>query len=260
MVPKLYFTTTRDLTDSHFRRILDGLLNLVYPDACLICAQTVSRTRDCGVCCKCWDNLLALKITPPRCPSCGLPLPNFNIDSENLCLDCNRQLPPYSGARSFGYYSTELRQVIQALKFKGRENLIGLLAPLLAGVFYDSWDRADFDFLVAVPLHSQRRRERGFNQSELLARFLSNLVAIPYISALHRVRATRPQIGLTDTQRRENVRNVFRCKKPREIYGRRILLIDDVMTTGATAASAAHALIASGASNVSVLTVARATR
>ena len=260
MVPKLHFATTRDLADSHFRRILDGLLNLVYPDACLICAQSISRSRDCGVCSNCWDNLLALKIPLPRCPSCGLPLPNFNTDSEHLCLNCSRQLPPYSGARSFGYYSAELRQVIQALKFQGRENLVGLLAPLLAVTFYDSWDRADFDSITAVPLYPSRRRERGFNQSELLARFLSNLIAIPYISALHRIRPTRPQVGLTDTQRWENVRDAFHCKKPQDIRGRRILLIDDVMTTGATADSAAHTLIASGAGFVSVLTVARATR
>jgi ComF family protein len=260
VVPRSYFATTRDLTDSHFRRILDGLLNLIYPDACLICAQTVSRRRECGVCGKCWGNLLALKINPPQCPSCGLPLPNFNEDSEHLCLNCSQQLPAYSGARSFGYYSAELRNVIQALKFQGRENLVDLLAPLLARVFFDSWDRTDFDSIAAIPLHPQRRRERGFNQSELLARSLSNLVAIPYASVLHRVRPTQPQVDLTDRQRWENVRNAFRCKKPAEISGRRVLLIDDVMTTGATAASAAQTLLDSGVRHVSVLTVARATR
>jgi ComF family protein len=260
VVPKPYFATTRDLTDSHFRRILDGLLNLFYPDTCLICAQPVSRSRDCGVCSNCWHNLLALRITPPQCPSCGLPLPNFNDDSEHLCLVCSQQLPPFSGARSFGYYSAELRQVIHALKFQGRKNLVGLLAPLLAGAFWDSWDRADFDFIVSVPLYVRRRRERGFNQSELLARFLARLIALPNIRALRRVRPTRPQVGLTDIQRQENVRNAFRCNNPQEIMSRRILLIDDVMTTGATVASAAHALMEAGASRVSVLTAARATR
>lgn len=260
MVPKLYFATTRDWTDSQFRRILDSLLNLIYPDACLICAQPVSRSRDCGVCHNCWDNLLALKIGPAHCPSCGLPLPNLNMDSEFLCLACCRQLPPYSGARSFGHYSAELRQVIQALKFQRRRNLVGLLAPLLAGVFWDSWDRSDFDCIAAVPLHSRRRRERGYNQSELLARFLTRLLAIPYRSVLCRVRPTQPQVGLTDIQRQENVRNAFRCNNPREIVHQRILLVDDVMTTGATVASAAHVLMEAGASRVSVLTAARATR
>jgi len=202
---------------------------------------------------------MELRITVPCCASCGLPLPNF-AESGNLCLECVRTPPPYSGARSFGYYSAEMRQLIHALKFDGRMNLAALLGTLVSTAFFDSWKRDDFDFITAIPLHPKRRRERGFNQSELLARALERETGIPRVRVLRRVAPTRPQVGLSNAQRRENTRNAFRCVRPARITGRRILLIDDVMTTGATASSAAQALQTAGAKKVSVLTAARATR
>jgi ComF family protein len=260
VVSKLFIPTTRDLPDSLFRRILDDFLNLIFPDVCFLCATPVSRSRDCGICSLCWEKTLALQIYPPFCPSCGLPLPNFESGSIHLCGGCLQQLPPYSGARSFGHYSAEVRQIIHGLKFDGRRNLAGLLAPLLAGVFFDAWDKSDFDYITAVPLHPRRRRERGFNQSELLAQELARCIAIPYLQVLKRVRHTFPQVGLTDSQRRDNIRHAFQCNNHQQIARGRILLIDDVMTTGATVSGAAQTLIKAGARSVSVLTVARAVR
>jgi ComF family protein len=190
-----------------------------------------------------------------------LPLHNFQDDSEHLCGDCILHAPPYAGARSFGYYTGELTSIVQGMKFSGRRNLAGLLAPLLTATFYDTWNREQVDLVVPVPLHSKRKRDRGYNQSELLARSLARQIAVPLEKgALVRTRPTLPQVGLTDAQRLENVRGAFRCALPRRVSGKRVLLIDDVMTTGATASSAARALLEGGASRVSVLTVARAVR
>jgi ComF family protein len=260
MAPKPCFPTTRDLPSSLLQRVLDGLLNLVYPERCILCAAPVARRHECSVCGDCWARAVALKIAPPRCSSCGLPFQNFGEASEYLCGHCILQIPPYSGARSFGYYTAELSRMIQALKFQGRRNVAGLLAPLLAGTFFENWGRGDFDLLVPVPLHPKRKRERGYNQSELLTRFLSRQIAVPWLPALVRVRPTAPQVGLTDSQRQENVRKAFRSRNPLQISKLRILLIDDVMTTGATVASAARALRDAGALRVSVLTVARAAK
>ncbi len=260
VAPKPYFPTTRDLPASPAQKILDSLLNLIYPESCFLCSVPISLQQDCGVCDSCWNKTLALRIAPPRCSCCGLPFQNFEEDSEHLCGNCIQQMPPYTGARAFGYYLGQLSGLIQGLKFQGRRNLAGLLAPLLAGVFYDSWSREDLDCIVPVPLHPTRKRERGYNQSELLARSLARQLAIPDTPALIRVRSTPPQVGLTDSQRIENVRNAFICVKPRKVSDRRILLIDDVMTTGATVASAAQALLEGGAFRVSVLTVARAAK
>jgi ComF family protein len=186
-----------------------------------------------------------------------LPFYSFEEDSEHLCGDCILRMPPYAGARSFGHYSAEMSLVIQELKFRGRQNLVGLLAPLLADAFFDTWSRDEFDLIVPVPLHPKRKRDRGYNQAELLAGSLARLLAIPYCKALLRTRSTLPQVGLTDSQRLENVRQAFRCPVPQRISKRRILLMDDVMTTGATVESAAQALVDAGAWRVSVLTVAR---
>jgi competence protein ComFC len=257
VVSKPYLPQTRDLPSSCVQKILDGLLNLIYPEICFLCAVPVSRQQACGICSSCWNKAIALRIAPPRCSSCGLPFQNFEENSEHLCGNCIQKMPPYAGARSFGYYTAELSGIIQGLKFKGRRNFAGLLAPLLSETFFGSWRREDFDLIVPIPLHWKRKRERGYNQSELLARLLASQIAIPHIHALVRGRPTLPQVGLTDSQRFENLRKAFRCAKTNQISGRRVLLIDDVMTTGATVASAAQTLLEGGALRVSVLTVAR---
>ena len=260
MVAKPYFPTTRDLPASPAQRILDSLLNLIYPERCFICAAPVARRHECSVCANCWTRAMSLKIAPPRCASCGLPFQSFQDTSEYLCGNCILRIPPYAGARSFGYYTGELSRMIQGLKFQGRRNVAGLLAPLLTSTFFENWGREDFNLLVPVPLHPRRKRERGFNQSEVLTRLLARQLAVPWIPALIRVRPTVPQVGLTESQRQENVRKAFRCRNPRQISKSRVLLIDDVMTTGATVASAAQALRDAGALRVSVLTVARAAK
>lgn len=243
------------------RRMLDSLLNLVYPENCFICSAPLARRRDCGICAACWNKAAALRIKPPGCLSCGVPFHSFQADADHLCGNCILEPPPYAGARSFGYYTAELSSVIQGMKFLGRRDLAGHLAPLLVTAFYESWSREEFDVVIPVPLHPARRRERGYNQSELLARSLTRQIAVPFNNdALTRIRPTLPQVGLTDSQRLENVRKAFRCADHRHVAGKRALLIDDVMTTGATAASAAGALLEAGALRVSVLTVARAVR
>lgn len=176
-----------------------------------------------------------------------------------MCGKCTLRLPPYSGARAFGCYSSELSRVIQALKFDGRRNLAKLLAPLLASTFLESWSPQEIDLIVPIPLHPKRRRERGYNQAALLGRSLARLVGLPFCDdALLRVRSTLPQVGLSDSERSQNVEQAFRCAHPAAIKGKRVLLVDDVMTTGSTVASASEALLSGGALRVSVLTVARA--
>lgn len=258
MEPIPRFPIPRDLPDSAARKLLDGLLNLVYPEACALCGAPVARSRECGVCAACWDRVLGLKIAPPRCTCCGLPLPGFDADPAPLCLECLDRLPPYAGARSWGHYAESLRGVIHALKFAGKQKLADGLAPLLAQAFLEAWRREDFDAIAAVPLHPGRKLERGFNQSELLAARLGRILGLPLVRALERTRPTPPQVGLGDADRLANVRGAFRCTRPRLVRGKRILLVDDVMTTGATVASATGALLAAGARRVSVLTAARA--
>jgi competence protein ComFC len=260
MVARRYMLPpSRDLLSSPARRVVDSLLNLVFPESCLVCSAPISRLRDRGVCEPCWQKALRLRLTGSFCPSCGLPYRSFEPEPGHLCGVCSLQLPPFSGARAFGCYGAELSRIIQAFKFDGRRNLVKLLAPLLASTFLESWTLEDVDLIVPVPLHPKRRRKRGYNQAALLAHELGHLLGLPSRErVLLRVLATPPQVGLSDTDRARNVKHAFRCVRPDAVRNRRILLIDDVMTTGATLASASESLMAAGAMRVCGLTVARA--
>lgn len=250
----------RDPPSSPLRRLADGVLNLLYPESCLVCADAVARSQNCGVCRRCREKILQLRITGSVCPACGLPYRGFDGGGEaHLCGRCTLSLPPYSGARAYGWYGSELSRIIQALKFEGRQNLARLLTPLMAETLLEAWDLREIDLVVPVPLHPKRQRERGYNQAALLARGLAQQVGLPFRpAALARMRCTLPQVGLSDPERARNLRHAFWSPPSSKIMDLRILLIDDVMTTGATVASATEALLAAGALRVTVLTAARA--
>jgi len=161
----------------------------------------------------------------------------------------------FDEAYCYGAYEGTLRKLIHLFKYNGMRALAAPLGELLGNAL--PRDR-QFDVVTAVPLHWRRRWMRGFNQSELLGREISRRRGIPSVRALRRGFATRAQAGLSNSQRRENVSGAFRARK--RLNGTRILLIDDVMTTGATAAACAIALKKAGARSVSLLTLARVDR
>jgi ComF family protein len=163
----------------------------------------------------------------------------------------------FDGAYCFGAYEGALRQLIHLFKYRKMRALEGPLGRLLARAL--PRDRA-FDAVVPVPLHWKRRWRRGFNQSELLARAMARRCGVPVLNVLSRKRATRSQAGLTNAARRGNVSGAFRARRTPSLDGKRILLVDDVMTTGATAAACAGALKRAGARSVTVLALARVDR
>jgi ComF family protein len=195
------------------------------------------------------------------CTSCRTPFLNgFPLDSEGRCGLCRSGLRGFDAAYCFGAYDGVLRKLIHLYKY-GRVRTMARPLSDLAMAAFPLDER--FDAVVAVPLHWRRRWERGFNQSELLARAVARRTGIPVLPALLRVRPTTAQAGLSNTRRRKNVANAFRCRRRiarRALQGRRILLIDDVMTTGATAAACAVALKRGGAARVALLTVAQVDR
>jgi ComF family protein len=185
------------------------------------------------------------------------------------CGACRDDAPAFNRARSFGLYRGKLRQVVLRLKFAGDERLGVRLGEMLAPPWDALAQASEFDspLIVPVPLHPSRRRERGFNQSELLAAGLVRALGgrngglAPQVAkgCLRRKRATPPQVGLSVAARRENLRGAFEVVTPDEVRGRWIVLVDDVMTTGATLSACARALKHAGAAQVMGLTLARAT-
>jgi len=170
---------------------------------------------------------------------------------------CRNGLTGFDAAFAYGEYEGALRKLIHEFKYSRVTPLAGKLGPLLSRALPRE---QSFDVIVPMPLHWRKRLERGFNQSELLARVLSRRTGIPVANALRRRKGTVPQAGLTRSQRRTNVAGAFEADQRERIDGRHVLLIDDVLTTGATASACASVLKRAGARRVTVLTLARADR
>jgi ComF family protein len=251
------------------RELADSLFSVIFPSSCPLCSQELYEAGLTGVCRACWESLAPWN--GPACAQCGLPFTSERaLDAEPaVCALCRNEAFDFDRARSYGLYGGNLRAAILQLKFQRRERLGRRLGALMAPSWRDLEDSGagEAAVLVPVPLHSTRERERGFNQAELLARGLSAMLArsrntlAPRVEprALRRTRATPPQTGLSLSARRENVRGVFAVSDPARVRDLVIVLVDDVMTTGATLSACASALKGAGAAAVLALTLARAT-
>ena len=251
------------------REFADSLFAVVFPTRCLICNREVASANGLGVCADCW-----LGVEPWEgisCERCGLPIVSERAadSSEVLCGVCRVNEPAFDRARGYGIYRGALRHLILELKFRRRERLGRRLGGFLAHAWKTLGGPGNGEpyLIVPVPLFRSRERERGFNQARLLAEGLKKQLgrkrcgtaAKIETGLLIRTRATRPQTRLKLQQRMENVRGAFSVSKPTQILDRQIVLVDDVMTTGATLSACAGALKKSGAAKVYALTLARAT-
>ena len=234
------------------KRAGTAILNLVFPPTCVACQR-----YGAWLCSACADVIERLE--PPLCARCGWPGHQVPPPSGRASGCCPATLDSLDGLRALAFHSGPLRTAIHQLKYGDLRALAGSLADLMA----EGWpalapEGTGFDTLVPIPLHRARQRERGYNQAALLARELGARLQRPVIeSGLERIRDTAPQVGLKPAARRQNVRNAFRCRGG-HFEGQRVLLIDDVCTTGATLEAAATALRAGGAVSVWAYTLARA--
>jgi ComF family protein len=196
------------------------------------------------------------------CAVCNTPFINaYPLDDRGVCAACRAGLRGFDHAASFGLYEGALRNLIHLFKYSGMKPLARPLAVYMERAL--STDER-FDAIVPVPLHWRKKWDRGFNQSDLLARHVAKKRGIPVLRALRRKRSTATQAGLASAGRRRNVAGAFvlrsTTKTDPRLADKRILLIDDVMTTGATASACASVLKRGGAKSVSLLTLARVDR
>ncbi len=193
-----------------------------------------------------------------QCVSCRTPFLNrFPLDEQGRCALCRSGLRGFDAVYCYGSYDGLLREWIHLYKYSRIKPLARPLGRLLAAAVPLE---EKFDAIVPVPLHWLRRWRRGFNQSEILARGLGRHLQVPVVFALRRTRSTQVQAGLSNTARRQNVAQAFRSRRRHSVAGKRILLVDDVMTTGSTAAACSRALKQAGAARVALVTVARVDR
>ena len=198
----------------------------------------------------------------PRCPQCARGFATHEAISGGPCGVCQREAPAFDRAAVAGPYEGALRRAIHLFKYDRMKPLVRPLGERLAVAArgLSGFDApSGFDAIVPAPLHWGRRWERGFNQADLLAREVSRRSGIPLDRRLLRTRSTPPQAGLSAAERRRNVRGAFRAAREKaSIRGKKLIVVDDVMTTGATLEACARALKRAGAAEVAVLTLARA--
>ena len=230
--------------------LLGPFLSLLYPPRCLVC-HTLGES---GLCAACLTQIAP--ILPPACRICGQTIP----PGTDGCFHCRLRRPAYERARALGVYEGVLRAAIHQFKYRDRPQLAAPLGRRLAAFARASapdLNGLHFDALLPVPMHPVRRRLRGYNQSERLARVVALELDLPLLrDALVRTRPTRPQVGLDRDARRTNLQGAFAVQRPEVVTGKALLLLDDVATTGSSLHECALVLKANGAKAVYALTLA----
>ncbi|HEV2855393.1 MAG TPA: ComF family protein [Thermoanaerobaculia bacterium] len=240
--------------DSPRVTLLDRLLHALLPAPCLGCGRPLpARGTVLGLCMRCRGSLAPL----PReaCAVCARPLAAHALPEDYRCGACRERPPAFNRLLALWSYRPPLDSVVRGLKFGRLDYLGSHLADALAEGLGKRLD--GFDQVVPVPLHWRRRLARGYNQAERIARPLAARLALPCAPLLSRRRATPPQSLLGKADRLANLRKAFRAPRPERVRGLRILLVDDVATTGATLDAAASALKNAGAAAVTALVAGR---
>lgn len=238
--------------------IVDGLMSLVYPQRCAVCEGSVER-RHLGIACAaCWEATRIFTDADTICWKCGAPSLGAIDPQKRTTVRCRRcDDDAFTVARACGAYEGALRAEVLALKREPNvsQQMLNLLAQTQLRSPLDQVTR-----VIPVPLHPNREKERGFNQASVLSRQLARRVRLPFDnnSLIRTTHSGKHRAGMDASGRRASVVSAFAVSYPRLIAGEKILLVDDVFTTGATVSACAAALIASGASEVHVLTIARA--
>ena len=242
--------------------VAESLFATLFPSDCRLCGTPLVNISRLPVCQPCRADVRP--ISGNVCSVCGERVfsPYALGSSENRCGLCRRLDPPFVQAVAYGSYDAGLRELIHLLKYEQVRSAAVVLGHMLAEAVSGMESGSSPLVVVPVPLHARKLRQRGFNQSQLIARRAVKLGAgsgrlVLRSRVLERRRETQSQIGLTRHQRRENLRGAFVVSRPEEMAGREVLLVDDVFTTGTTVSECARVLRRAGASKAFVATVAR---
>jgi ComF family protein len=238
-------------------RIFSKFIDIIYPTRCHACRNFLSTEggSDNYFCTDCLNSFS--KINPPICHVCGIPFGSIS-EENHLCEKCLRKRPFFDSLGAPYIYKGRIMDAIHQMKYAGKTYLADSLGPLMASFAIKWLDTTEGLFIMPVPLHPKRLRERGFNQALLLARAIIPVLGaeIDFLS-LRRIIYTRSQTGLNSKEREKNVRRAFTMTGQRKLKGKTVLLVDDVATTGNTMNECARILKKAGIERVFCLALAR---
>lgn len=229
--------------------LINGILSLFYPTQCVNCKRYIKDFKYLYVCPECFS--LIKKLHGNLCSICSKPLDSDYVD---LCLECIKYKKRFTHAKQAGIYDGALKELIHLLKFYGRKRIAELLFRFIIeniDIEYILWP----DVIVPVPLSRKVFKERGFNQTEIIGRKIANYVKKPFLNVIKKIKETQPQNKLGREERLKNLHNAFSTDVSFE--NKKVLLIDDVYTTGATMNEIAKVLLKKNAIEVRCLTIAR---
>ena len=231
--------------------------NILYPGDCQVCAKPLTTLTRVPVCDACLAESVPFE-AEILCVQCRTPFVNrAPLDERGCCSLCRLGMRGFDAAYSSGEYDGALRKLIHLFKYHGVFSLERTLVDRLS----DALPREQhFDLIAPVPMHWWRRFVRGRNHAESLARALSKRTGIPFADPVHRQKLTPAQARVSRAERRRNVQGVFALRRPQDVKGKRVFLVDDVLTTGSTAGACAAAMKRAGAAHVAVITIARVDR
>ncbi len=225
---------------------------LLFPKICETCEELLPARDTRGVCGACANKIL--KITPPFCRLCGRTAPG----EKSLCGQCRDTGFYFDRAYAAAYYEGKMQELLQAFKFSGRRSLKKYFSDELVGFISKYLDLSNIDALVSVPMDVKKENARGFNQAQLVTRLTAKKIKKEDLSPyLKRKKSSSTQSLLNKNQRRRNIEGSFFVSEPKIFSGKKILLIDDILTTGFTASECSKTLKAAGAISVTLLAAAR---
>jgi ComF family protein len=232
------------------QQTIETAITFLYPAQCRVCEKQLGLESVPYMCGECWDDMPLIE--PPWCEMCGIP------NTNGKCDKCATTPPPYGKLRTIAYYEAALQQAIHLFKFEKRTSLAKPLTQLTMEHIPDDCDITEYDFILPIPIHKKRLRERGFNQATLLANGIAKTTRVQVVTdALVRHRNTSPQSSLDREARQTNIVGAFELQKKEVVRNKRILVLDDVYTTGATVREAVKVLWNADPIEIDVLTLAR---
>lgn len=233
-------------------KIIDELLSIVYPKRCPTCMNIIPINEEERICDSCIEELPY--VTEPRCKKCSKPLDN---ETNDLCYDCTKNEHSYSRGWALWLYTGDIKNALKRFKYNNNSNYGKIFSKEVVTLYKKEIEEVSIDLIIPVPLHPKKQKKRGYNQAAIIGSNIAESLNISYSSNyVTRIIDTKDQKNLSDKERVHNMKKAFKIVDPNQIKHKRVLICDDIYTTGNTINSLSKELLENGAEEVFFITLA----